>query len=567
MLSIPDKAEPIHCSEIATLEAEWWRLRPFLALVCLLTAVPLVWPSLPPLIDLPGHVGRYRIELDLALSTSLQHYYGFRWAIMPNLGFDLLIVPFAPMLGLEPAVKLITLSVPVLTTAGIFWVSRLVHGKLPSTTFFAVPLVYGYPFMYGFLNFSLSMAAALLAFGLWLQLGQGERLHLRAALFLPTACIVWLIHIFGWGILASLIFSSELISAHDTEPSWPRAIKRAGLKASVLALPLVLMVLWHSGHTGLGIVEWSLYWKPFALFSALRDRWLLWDCLSVGVLVTLIGSAIFDDHMRFARSLVASASILMAIFLAIPSSMLGGSYADMRLAPFVLMIATMAIREQREDPSSRRAIATLGLLFVATRLVGNTISLAVAGAINEEELTALRHIPPGSAVLSLVGQDCHQTWYVERDGHLGSLVISRNRGFSNDQWAIPGQQLLKINYLAAGEFMADPSQQTYTKDCVSWLIARGVKPLPETAEHAIGTFPRSAFDYVWLINPGDFSSRPHPGLSLVWAGRRSLVFKINRPRPKKHESAMTPALVDARTSGSFTLRLQYRPPRRMVISA
>ena len=43
----------------------WWEQRWFLFAILAAIMVPLIYPPLPPLVDLPGHVGRYRVELDL----------------------------------------------------------------------------------------------------------------------------------------------------------------------------------------------------------------------------------------------------------------------------------------------------------------------------------------------------------------------------------------------------------------------------------------------------------------------------------------------------------------------
>ena len=50
----------------------WWETRRFVLIIMLLTAIPLVWPNLAPLVDLPGHIGRYRVQLELASSPALQ---------------------------------------------------------------------------------------------------------------------------------------------------------------------------------------------------------------------------------------------------------------------------------------------------------------------------------------------------------------------------------------------------------------------------------------------------------------------------------------------------------------
>ena len=92
--------------------AGWWEQRWFLALVTMLVAVPLLYPPIPPLVDLFGHMGRYRVELDLDHSPWLQRYYDYHWAAIGNLGVDLLVIPLGQLIGLEPAVKLIVLDDP-----------------------------------------------------------------------------------------------------------------------------------------------------------------------------------------------------------------------------------------------------------------------------------------------------------------------------------------------------------------------------------------------------------------------------------------------------------------------
>src|SRR3954463_13213786 len=106
----------------------WWEGRLCLALVVFATTIPLLYPAVPPLVDLLGHMGRYRVELDLNHSPFLAHYYDYHWAPIGNLGVDLLIIPLGKLLGLELAVKLLVIAIPPLTAAGFLWVAREVHG-------------------------------------------------------------------------------------------------------------------------------------------------------------------------------------------------------------------------------------------------------------------------------------------------------------------------------------------------------------------------------------------------------------------------------------------------------
>src|ERR1044071_8947151 len=78
----------------------WWD-QPWLALTLILASmVPLLYPSIPPLVDLLGHMGRYRVELDIDHSPWLQQYYSYHWPAIGNLGVDLLVMPLGRLIGL-----------------------------------------------------------------------------------------------------------------------------------------------------------------------------------------------------------------------------------------------------------------------------------------------------------------------------------------------------------------------------------------------------------------------------------------------------------------------------------
>ena len=58
----------------------WWETRPFVAFLILVSIVPLLYPPIPPFVDLFGHMGRYRVAIDLAHSEWLPRYYDYHWA-------------------------------------------------------------------------------------------------------------------------------------------------------------------------------------------------------------------------------------------------------------------------------------------------------------------------------------------------------------------------------------------------------------------------------------------------------------------------------------------------------
>jgi hypothetical protein len=501
-------------------------------------------------------MGRYRVELDLTSSVSLQRYFEFRWALVGNLGIDLLIIPLSSLFGLELATKLIAISIPVLTCAGLIWTAKEIHGRLPSTTFFAIPFVFSYPFNFGFTNFSLSMALALLAFPLWLRVGSYSP-STRSAIFVPISIMLWITHVFGWGVLGLLVWSAELVKAHDRKPRWIKAAITSAIRCLPLCGPIVLMLLWRGGDAGgrtAGFLNVSS--KILALFSAVRDRWLLWDSFAVGVAIVLVASAVFDKYLTFSRRLAIPTAVLALIFVVLPSEIFGSAYADMRLIPFVLMLAIVAIRPRdTTSPETVRRLAILGTLFLALRLTGNTISLWIAHNESASELAAIKYIAPGSAVLSLVGSSCGKSWAMPRYSHLGSMVIVRKRGFSNDQWQIAGGQLLHVTYSKAQPFMADPSELTTSRECKRRILANvakfaGVHAAAQyverkyrTTDEALQQFPRDAFDYVWLIRPEGYTEQPPVDLRPIWSGPNSWLFQvIHQSRPAIDHISNAPAL-------------------------
>ena len=511
--------EGLNMIEVAAKVRPWWETRLCLGLVVLATTLPLLYPPVPPLVDLLGHMGRYRVELDLDHSPFLQLYYNYHWAAIGNLGVDLLIIPLGKLLGLEPAVKLIVLLMPPLTAAGFLWVAREVHGRVPPTAFFALPFIYGFPFLFGFVNFTLSVALAFVAFGLWLRLGRLGQTTLRGWLFVPISLIVFFCHTYGWGLLGLMCFSADAVRLHDRGRSWWRAGLEASLHAAVMALPLLVMLLWrgetHGGSTS-DWFNWRVKWHW--IYMALRDRWKWFDIGALIVPALVILYALVSRKLTLSRNLAFSAIVLAICFVLLPRIIFGSAYADMRLIPYLMAVALLAIRFRgAPDRRTAQVLAVLGLLFFGTRTAANTVSLAMAADDQSAKMKAIDLMPEGARVVSLVGMTCNEYWPMLRNGHLGAMVIVRRDGFANDQWVIEGVNLLDLKYTKAGYFAADPSQLVRPNHCLD--------PLHRMVDQSLTTLPRDDFDYVWLIDPPAYNPEAVADMKLVWRRPGSMLYK------------------------------------------
>jgi hypothetical protein len=517
---------------------QWWQTRSFVLAMAIAAAIPLVWPQIPPLVDLPGHMARYRVQLDRDQFPWLNDWYDFRWQLIGNLGFDLLIEPLAPILGLELAVKMIVFTIPPMTAVGFLWIAREVHGRIPATALFALPLAYNYPFHFGFVNFALSMGFALNAFALWLRLARLGKFRLRAILFLFVSPIIWITHTFGWGVLGVLAFSAELIREHDNakaERGWSaRAIVqgwvwpwfRAGINCLPLAPPALLMLAWRSGGHVSGQTADMFNWRAKTnwLTMVLRDRWQFFDIASVGVLLLVLLKGFRDPTIQYSRNLALSALFLLAVYLLLPRIVFGSAYADMRLVPFAMGIALIAIRP-RPGVKMRDAatLAAIGLVFALARFGGTTVSFWLYDRDYDEELAALDHLPVGARLITFVGETCYNEWRMTRLQHIPGIATVRRLAYTNDQWSMAGAQLMTVRYRAARRFSHDPSQIVTNVKCPrEWWRPVSV---------ALAQFPRGAFDYVWMIRPPPYDKRLEAGLIPVWRNGTSALFKVDHGSP------------------------------------
>ena len=485
---------------------DWWNRRSVLVACVLLALVPLLLPTIPPLVDVPGHMGRYAVQLD---PVPFRDWYAFHWQLIGNLGVDLLIEPMGRLFGVELGTKLIVMAIPALAVAGLLWIAREVHGRVPPTAFFALPLMWGHPFVFGFVNFSLAMAMALLGFALWLRMARTGRAKWRPYVFLPLACVVWTAHTFGWGLLGLLCFSAETIRQRDTGKSWIASIVAATLACLPMALPLVPMLVWRSSATDMtgDWFDWGT--KSLWILTTLRDRWQGFDLLSLGVVVGVVIVALRSPVLTFSRNLAVSALVLLAVYVLLPRIIFGSAYADMRLTPYLFAVAIIAVRPKPEASAKfLGAFAAIGIAFFAARIGAHTASMGIASARYGKALVALDHIP-------------RHEWSTNRMEHLSALVMVRRQGFSNDQWDVSGANLMTITKADAPAFAVDPSQLVVARSCgraAPWM----------TPDEALAKLPRAAFDYVWLIDPPLYDVRLTAGMTPVWRDGSDVLYRIDR---------------------------------------
>lgn len=504
--------------------------RPAIALILLVGLIPFVWPSIPPLIDLPAHMARFRVQLDLADSASLQRFFDYEWRMIGNLGADLLVVPLAPLLGLEMAVKVIVLAAVAGTMGGILWISRELHGRIQLPAYAGLALAYNYALFYGFLNYCVGMAVVMLALGLWLNLTRRSLIRTRIAAFVVISFLAWIGHIVAWIALGAICFGAALAQHRRRTGSLGRALAPAVADCLPLLTPALVMLLW-AGTGGAGIPPYELDLGEKAQWIAYlqRDQWLIFDILCALFLYALLALPAWRrTGLRYDGRGGIGVLILLLIFFVAPvqTAAAGSHNSGERLLAYAVALALASMRMDGPAPRLARILKVAIPAFLVIRLVAVTASTAIYDRLWQEQLAALDHVESGAPVASFVGRDCPGGLAGIRRlrlDHLPSMVTVRRMGFSNDQFALPGIQLLKIHHPDAGSFEADPSQKVARTPCTTKRPGQ----IPNL-DAVLATLPRGAFDYLWLMDVDGSASLTEPWLTKVWDGPNSALYRISR---------------------------------------
>lgn len=486
------------------------RVLPWLVLV-LASALPVVFLRLPPLIDVLGHMGRYELQTGLGADSWLQQYYAFEWQVIGNLAADLLVEVAHPLLGTVGSARLAIVLVPLLASTAILLLSRQVHGAVTPSAVASLALVYGLPFTWGFLNFSLAMALALLAFVLWLRIGPKRS---RVLVFLPIGLAIWLGHTFGWAFLGILCAGETLSRTSRREA--PVALLR---NCWPLLAPLLPMLLWRRTADGAGIHGWlDLPEKTRWIASVLRLEYMWFDLLSAGLLLAAIVIGLLSRRIRLEPQIGYPALLAFAAFVLLPKQIFGSVFADMRLAPYVVMLGLLALGNPKRPDVARWAMS-LALAFAIVRLALTAQVYHERARALDIQLTALSAIPTHARIATLVEIPCQTDWALPWFSHIGSIAIVRRHAFANDQWANSSMNPLQVRFPHGGKFATDHHQLVDSARC-------GREP---TLPHSLRALPVGAFTHVWIVGVAPAAIPPHPRLRLAWRGADAAVFRVDAP--------------------------------------
>jgi hypothetical protein len=493
--------------------ANWWQNRWLLALAMLVATVPLWFASIPPLIDLVGHMGRYQVQLHLAESADLQRYWGYHWTLIGNLGADIVMEGLGRIVGVERATWLIAASLPPLMIWGMVRLAKAVHGEIPATAIAAFPFAMAYHWQYGFVNYWMALGLCFHAAAWWFK-KRGQSPFFDAALLACISLGLWTVHIYGWAVFAILVWSRAV--AGD-----PKGFVRTSFRLAPLVAPALLMLALKYGTAGnaaatLGWFAWNH--KLASMIWTLRDQSRWFDIGTLMLAVVLIYAGLRSPALKYDRGLGLAAGIVLLLIGLLPYQLIGSAYADARLWPVFFMVAILGVK-----PVTARAatlIATVAAIVFVARTAITAWGFADYHRAYASHLRALDKVPMGARIAVFIEFPCDVPWRRMRIDHLDGMAIVRRNAFTNAQWDVPGAQLLTPLGAVGTRYNSDPSQLVRAPDCPADLR-------PQLAAR-IADFPRGKFDYVWAIGFRPETLPKWPGLTPQFADDRTILYRIDR---------------------------------------
>ena len=489
----------------------------FAVLVCALLIAPFFFVTIPPLTDVPGHMGGSAAAAYAASDPAFARLMSFQWHLVPNLGADLIVSVLRRIVGITGAYWLVAALIPPLLATGILMISWILNPRGAAAIGWALLFIYCFPFNYGFVNYMLGVALSLIGLAAWMLLDHRPRSR-EAATWIAVP-LLFLFHVVAGCLFVLFVGSREfdLLRRQGRLRVLPRRIRP--LLSSIL-----IILLWRlstQSFAGKNAINFKA--KLNSLVMLLRDQNFLLD---VGTLIAALAVFVIGwrKGARPHRAVVPAILFLILLFIAIPNSLSSSEYADERLLPLIPMLAFATQDWSRVDVRLARLVAISGMTLLVVRLGFTLAGFIAYDARFSAEIAALDDVPDHSRVLILNAQDCNArlNWRSDRLGHLGDLAIVYRRSWTNSEWDIDGIHLLHVQYRPSKIYYHDPSQYVWPSSCGNVAKHR------PTMHDALPMIPFDGIDYLWLLNASLPSGYSNSRLTVRWQRGSSTLYAVRQ---------------------------------------
>jgi hypothetical protein len=387
------------------------------AAIFVIAVTPVLMMPILPMIDYYSHVARYFALSQVDTDTFLARNYRAEWAILPNIGLD--VVGTGLMRFLPPLVAAKTIVVLMLATQyfGLLYFNRQLTGRTSlATAFLAAPLLYSFIFTWGFANFLLGLGLVFWGAGLWLALRN------RLLVATPVACLmailIFLTHGLAFALYGLLLGALELgFFVFSTQRSFTNLARRMAALAVQAVIPALLFMAsptskvaqgftnadeaMHSLHRKGQLIdrlETLLSYRLGTILRVSEGPSLAFDLASGVIVLLAIAALAMRGRVQVARPALPALLIAGLLIAIVPPTLFGVGYVSDRMPLFAafLLLGALSIRTQ-PVLADRLCIAVVGIV-VATRIVAVDINWQAYRSDFADFQAVRTHLPPNSLV-------------------------------------------------------------------------------------------------------------------------------------------------------------------------
>ena len=507
-------------------------------LVASLLLLPLLSTDVPPLLDYPNHLARFWILAHAASDPVLSRIYAAHWAVLPNLGTDVLATLLLQWLPLHVAGRMVLAAVLLLPVTGAVAYHRALCGTRSLWPLGSAAVASGGSFLLGFLNFSASLGLALCVAALW------ERWRERAgpgrlAVLGAAGTLVILCHAGGFLLLCCLAATAEAESlwrGRHLPDMWP-CMLTAAIRGTVLAAPMLLLLAAPQGGAVGGVVWRHGAEKLPAMLAPVRGYDPGLDIALAGILAGSVAASLLGGWGRLHGRTGAALAILAMAAVLSPGRLGGAGFFDMRFAcmAWLLLCAGFLPDAAPALPARVATVLAGGLIAVRSALLASVWQAGQADIAGLRQ--AMAPVQPGDRVLvaQVTEDEAPGYWALPHPGrivpglqrtdlHLSGLLVPERRAFWPLLFNYPAQQPVQVLPPYDGLSMSE-----------SGLIDRRLLDGPRDALPQPLRSWRQDFDWLLVVDAGGAPSmlvHPPGGLAApeVWTDAAAL-FRIIAPGP------------------------------------
>ena len=486
-----------------------------IGLIAAITAVALLVlllrHPLPPLFDWPSHMARHYLEALALAGHPLPEFYAVDYAIMPNLGGDIVVPWLVMLLGPRLASQaFLILSVGLVWSGAAAFILQYAGRTTAAFTaaLIVAPLLLSPSLFLGLMNSYSGLGVGLWAAVAFIHAARTGLTAARLTLVAGLVALAYLWHLTAFGIFCvlagSYLLDRLLQSPRGKAFETIKTLLPLSLTVSP-ALALMAWVTWGPGTRTLrGGFEWHFgqklrnFFELFQAYTTWLDAVLMIGWLAI---VACLFAAPIRRRLRLDYASIAALAFF-ALTLVLPTNIGLTYFIDKRtILPGVICCAAL-LAALGPGRFHRTALLALALLMVFR--VGYIDRAWSAQARGANDLVRYFETQPRGARILVA--NTFYGWRRSHEVHVPSWLVISAGAYVSNMWAIPGQHPLRhvtpSRNLVPSHFLTDPAV----------LVSHAA---------VIDQY----FDYVWVNSPTVSVAIP-PGWTRVLTTQESSLWRV-----------------------------------------